>query len=373
MPVVRRYRRFAPLLALAVLLSGCVTDGPRSALHPVGEVAVQQMELFNFTLWLSAGVLAIVLGVLIYSILRFRRRETGDPDAIPNQTEGSVPLEITWTLIPVIIVILIAIPTVRTIFDTETRFEPTEDDVVVNVTGYQWWWRFDYPELGITTANEMHVPVDTRVVVYLETADVVHSYWVPKLAGKRDLIPNQVNQLWFTSPETGVFNGHCAELCLGAHAYMRFNVIVDEQDEFDEWVAAFQNPQEAAVPARDTQLVQDEQLINQGRTLVAQKGCIGCHTIDNYAEGMGSINYPDLTNFGLRTTVGAAVAPNTLENLALWIRDPQAIKPGNYMPSLWQEDDPNAEEESTAIAAYLLSLGVEGGQQSQAAVSGGSN
>jgi cytochrome c oxidase subunit 2 len=371
--VVSRFRRVAPLVGLAIVLGGCVTDGPRSMLHPVGEIAQKQLDLFMWTFWLSIGVLVLVIGVLTFAVFRFRGKPMGDKDAIPNQVHGSVPLEITWTIIPVIIVILVAVPTVRAIFETEVRVTPQEDDLVVNVTGFQWWWRFEYPEQGFVTANELHVPVGTRLILDLDSADVLHSFWVPKLAGKRDLIPNQDNQLWFTADEPGVYWGHCAELCLGAHAYMRFRVIVDEQEDFDAWVAAFQNPQgQASTPLQN---VQDSQLVNDGRALFAQKGCIGCHTIEGYAAyNIGSPNYPNLTNFGMRTSIAAAVLENTPENLARWIRSPQSVKPGNYMPTLWQADDPNAEEESRAIAAYLLSLGAEGQQpQAQADARGGTN
>ncbi|MEX2551660.1 MAG: c-type cytochrome, partial [Actinomycetota bacterium] len=247
-------------------------------------------------------------------------------------------------------------------------------DLIVRVTGYQWWWRFEYPELGIVTANELHMPAGTRLILDLDSADVLHSFWVPKLAGKRDLIPNQENQLWLTVDEPGEYLGHCAELCLGAHAYMRFKVIVDEPAEFDEWVASFQGAQGPAATAQQPLQVQDSQLIQQGRALFAQKGCIGCHRNDSYGQGFGSPDFPDLTNFGLRTSIAAAVLDNNQENLTRWIRNPQSVKPGNYMPTLWQADDPNAEAEASAIAAYLLSLGAEGQEpQAQADVRGGSN
>lgn len=374
MPVVRRFGRVAPLLGLPVVLAGCVTDGPRSMLHPIGEIAQQQMDLFMWTFWLSIAVLVLVVGVLIFAIIRFRKQPTGDKDAIPNQVHGSVPLEIAWTIIPVVIVILVAVPTVRAIFDTEVRVTPQEEDLIVKVTGYQWWWRMEYPELGVVTANELHMPVGSRLILDLDSADVLHSFWVPKLAGKRDMIPNQDNQLWFTANEPGIYYGHCAELCLGAHAYMRFRVIVEEQEDFDAWVASFQQAGQQA--ASETQPVQDSQLVEQGRALFAQKGCIGCHTVEGYAQGYstGNPDYPNLTNFGLRVTVGAGVLENTPENLAKWIRDPQAVKPGNYMPTLWSEDDPNAEEEAAAIAAFLLTLGNEGQEpQAQADARGGSN
>jgi cytochrome c oxidase subunit 2 len=343
--------RLAPVPVLLALLVGCEIEGPRSTLSPAGPVARQQMELFDWTLWLSIAVLAIVIGVLTYAIFRFRKKPTGDPDAIPNQAHGSVPLEITWTLIPVVIVVLIAVPTVRAIFQTETRVAPTKDDLVVNVTGFQFWWRFEYPDLGIVTANELHIPVGRRVILNLDTADVVHSFWTPKLAGKRDMIPNQGNQLWFSAEEPGPYWGHCAEYCGVAHAYMRYRVIADTPEDFERWVTSFQ---EASADAP-----QANELARRGREVFARRGCFGCHTIDNYAEGyeIGNPDYPNLTNFGLRNTVGAAVLENTPENLANWIADPQGVKPGNFMPDLFAEDDPQAEEDLKALVAYLETLG----------------
>ncbi len=313
-----------------------------------------------WTYWLSWPVMIGVFGVLIYVLFRYRRRKD---DEMPVQSHGNPALEVILTIIPVIIVIAVAIPTVRSIFRTQTFVEATDEDVVVHVTGYQWWWKFDYPQYGITTANELIMPVGKRLILQLNSADVVHAFWVPRLGGKVDLIPNQNNQLWLTADEPGVYPGQCAELCLGAHAYMRFNVIVTEDDEFDDWVASFQTPEVVTVSA--------DQQINQGRMLLASKGCIGCHTVENYADGVsvGQPNYPDLTNFGLRTSVGAAVLPATLENVARWIADPQSVKPGNRMPTLWQADDPNREQEATAIAAYLLSLGADDSAQ-QASVGG---
>jgi cytochrome c oxidase subunit 2 len=343
--------RLAPVPVLLALLVGCEIEGPRSTLSPAGPVARQQMELFDWTLWLSIAVLAIVIGVLTYAIFRFRKKPTGDPDAIPNQAHGSVPLEITWTLIPVVIVVLTAVPTVRAIFQTETRVAPTKDDLVVNVTGFQFWWRFEYPDLGIVTANELHIPVGRRVILNLDTADVVHSFWTPKLAGKRDMIPNQENQLWFSAEEPGPYWGHCAEYCGVAHAYMRYRVIADTPEDFERWVTSFQEPSGDAS--------EDDALAQRGREVFARRGCIGCHTIENYAEGyeIGSPDYPNLANFGLRNTIGAGVLENTPENLARWIADPQGVKPGNFMPDLFAEDDPQAEEDLKALVAYLESLG----------------
>jgi cytochrome c oxidase subunit 2 len=347
-------------------------------LHPVGQVAVKQVGLFTFTLWLSLGVSIAVFGTLAYALIRFRRRKTDK--GIPRQVHGSVLVEAIWTAIPVVIVIMIAVPTVQTIWATESRIIPNEDDININVMGFQWWWEFEYPELGIVTANELHVPEGRRMVFSLDSADVLHSFWAPKLGGKRDLIPGQDNELWLISDQTGEFWGHCAELCLGAHAYMRFRIIVDTEEDYQAWVESFQQVQAPELLAEgvtvNVQQPATDPQIALGKQLVAQKGCIGCHSIAGYLEGAstGSRNYPDLTNFGLRNTVGAAVLPNTPENLARWLRDPQEVKPGNYMPTLWSDEDPNREEEISAIVAYLLSLGKPAEDSAQAvALNGGTN
>ncbi len=350
MPMTPWLRRAAIPLAGPLLLAGCDFAGLQSTLDPAGPIAQAQLDLFMWSYWLSWIVIVAVFGVLAYVLLRFRRRAS-DPDRIPSQFHGSTKLEIGLTIIPVVIVILVAVPTVRTIWETEVRVVPEEGDVIVNVTGYQWWWRFEYPEHGVVTANEMHIPVDRRVIVNLESADVLHAFWVPRLAGKRDLIPNQNNQLWFSADETGEYYGQCAELCLGAHAYMKFRVHVVEDERFDAWVDAFEAP--SALPASDDPRVQ------RGRDLFATKGCSTCHTIQDYRGEVpvGSSDFPNLTNFGLRTSLAAGVVDNTQENLETWLRDPQIFKPGNYMPKVWREDDPDADEEIAAVAAYLLSLG----------------
>lgn len=353
--------RVLPAALLAPLLAACSLDGPQSTMSPAGPIAQEQLDLFMWTYWLSWPVMIIVGAVLVYVIVRFRRR--GNDETIPKQTHGSAALEVGWTIIPVIIIVLVAVPTVRSIFRTQAFVDAGESDVVVHVTGYQWWWRFDYPQHGVTTANELHIPVGKRIVLQLNSADVLHAFWVPRIAGKVDLIPNQDNQLWFLADEPGVYSGQCAELCLGAHAYMRFRVVVHEEADYEAWIAKFQQPEVVTVSA--------DPLVTQGRALIAQKGCIGCHAVGNYAEGVsfGQPGFPDLTNFGLRNTVGAGVLDATLENVTRWIADPQSVKPGNYMPTLWTENDPNRESEARAIAAYLLSLG--NGSEAQALAAGG--
>ena len=368
MALTRWLRRVAPVPLLGLLLAGCETAGPRSTLEVVGPVAQAQRDLFMWTYWLSWPVVMLVVGVLAYMLWKFRAKD-GD-DSIPHQTHGNVALEIGWTILPVLIVIAVAVPTVRTIFATENRVEPTPDDVIVNVTGYQWWWRFEYPQYGLVTANELHVPAGKRVILNLASADVLHSFWAPMLGGKRDLIPNQDNQLWLDIPAdapTGAYMGHCAELCLGAHAYMRFRVIVEEEGDFENWVAAFEEP-----ASQPDQLAQADAQVQRGYQLFAQKGCTNCHTVDGYRPGItvGDPDFPDLTNFGLRTSIAAGVLPNTDENLARWLRNPQEVKPTNYMPTLWplpdevsDERNQEIEAEVDAIVAYLNTLGTGTGAQ----------
>ena len=214
MPITKWSRRGARsalallgFLGLAALLAGCAVDPEsvfttrQSALNPAGEVAREQLALFRTTLWWGIAVLAVVAGGIIYSVVRFRRRP--DSEGIPEQIEGALWLEFTWTFIPAIILVIIGIPTVRLIFNTERYVEATNADLRVNVVGHQWWWEFEYPDLGIVTANELHIPVGRRVILDLDSADVLHSFWVPRLGGKRDLIPNQDNQLWLSADDAG--------------------------------------------------------------------------------------------------------------------------------------------------------------------------
>lgn len=363
MPMTQWLRRAAFLVGGMLLLGGCEFTGLQSTLDPAGPIAQAQYDLLIWSYQLSWIVMIAVFGVMAYVLIRFRRRRA-DPDRIPAQFHGSAPLEIGLTIVPVLIVIAIAVPTVRTIFATETRVAPEEGDVIVNVTGYQWWWRFEYPELGVVTANELHIPAGRRVILNLDSADVLHSFWVPRLAGKRDLIPNQNNQLWIEAPEPGTYYGQCAELCLGAHAYMKFRVIAESDAEFEAWADTFQTV--------DSRAVQGDPEVQQGYELFASKGCTNCHVVQGYREAssVGTPDFPNLTNFGLRTTLAAGIVDNDRENLEAWLRDPQAVKPGNYMPSLWQENDPNADEEIAAIASYLLSLGTESAPEAQASLGG---
>ncbi len=362
MPKLRWFRLMSLSSLFILLLGGCSFDTIQSALDPQAPIPRAQIDLLIWVSWLSLFVILGVCGVLFWAIWRFRAKE-GD-DSIPVQSHGNTALEIGLIAVATVITILVIVPAVRTIFATDGRIyteDITEDDIVVNVLGYQWWWEFEYPDLGIVTANELHIPKGKRVILQMTSADVLHSFWVPKLSGKRDLIPNQNNQLWFVTDENtpeGVYYGQCAELCLGAHAYMRFRVIVDSEADFETWVNKFDSIEALeASTAPTVQQVQADPLVAQGELLFKQKGCAACHAIKGYAGG--APDKPNLTNFGLRTSLAAGLLDNTPENLARWLRDPQEVKPTNRMPTLWTADNPDREAEIEALVAYLLSLGVD--------------
>ncbi|MEZ4629390.1 MAG: cytochrome c oxidase subunit II [Deinococcales bacterium] len=240
-----KFFRYAAWLLLVALLAGCNLHGPGSIFVTEANISREQAKLFMLAVYWGALVFVVVSVAFGYAIWRFRAKDEEDAKAIPEQVHGNTILEISWTFLPLVLVIILAIPTVRLTMLQESEANRTAaEELRVNVTGYQWWWKFEYPEYGITTANEVHIPEGRRVTFYLESADVLHSFWVPHLAGKKDVIPTQENILWFIpdNAKSEPYYGQCAELCLGAHAYMRFRVKVDTQSDFDTWVSSFNKP-----------------------------------------------------------------------------------------------------------------------------------
>lgn len=361
MPIKSWLRRGVSVVTLGVmgLLSGCSFSTPLSTLDPYGPLAAMKADLFWLTTVFGVGVYVLVLGILLYTLWRFRIRRGDRAAGLPKQVHGDLRLETAWTFVPVILLVIIGIPTVRGIWATEVRVQD-EDALQINVTGYQWWWAFEYPELGITTANEVHIPVGRTVNFTLRSGDVIHSFWVPAMAGKRDLIPNQDNYLWFSAEVPGIYYGHCTEFCLGAHAQMRMRLIAQTEDDFNSWVASFQEAESAEPPSGT--------LEQQGSALFLQRGCVQCHAVaGTVAQGVIA---PDLTNFGQRITLAGGTVANNPENLAAWLRDPQAVKPGNHMPNLQL-----SEEDISALVAYLLALGRDdaAAQRVQTLAHGGTN
>jgi len=283
----------------------------------------------------SAIIFLVVSGLLGYAIWKFRAKP-GESDKEPPQVYGSLQIEMAWTVIPIIITALLILVTARTIGEIQNAPIP-EDAEQVRLVGHQWWWEVHYPEHGIVTANELHVPVDEITHFTLQSADVIHSFWVPQLAGKTDCVPNRNNHTWIEPHEVGVYLGNCAEYCGTQHAGMRLRVIVQTREAFDRWVAN-QKKEPAADPA-----------VEAGKLAFEQTSCVNCHRIGGtLAEGVFG---PDLTHFGSRQTIAAGEAPLTPETLREWLRDPQTMKPGALMP-----DMKLTKQEINDIADYLMSL-----------------
>jgi cytochrome c oxidase subunit 2 len=383
-----RTGRVAPFLVLALALAACGGDYPQSAIRPKGDFAAMVDGVFMTTVWWALVVFILVEGALLYVIFRYR----GKPDdAEPSQVHGNTTLEIIWTAIPALILAMIAVPTVRAIF--RTYEVPKGGDVLeIEVVGHQWWWEFRYPQYGVTTANEMHVPVGRTVSLKMKAYDVLHSFWVPQFAAKRDVFPNRTTTMWFRADSLGYYSGQCAEFCGVQHGRMAFHVAATTPEEFDGFVQRLQatagpaapaaTPAQpgadtaagraaaSAAPVTTTTLAATQQpavrpaprdsvpppppaapapgSVEEGAKLFAQRGCVACHSI-NATKPMGI--GPNLANIGSRRYLAAGMLQNTDENLARWIKDPQAIKHGVLMANLGL-----TMEQARSVAGYLRTL-----------------
>ncbi len=322
---------------LSLVSAACAGDFPQSTLHPTADFGESIDQLYRTIFWWAVGVFVLVEAALLFVILRYRDRPGA---AAPKHVHGNTLLEVAWTLAPAVVLVFIAVPTIRTIFRTDGT--PPEGALEVEVIGHQWWWEFRYPELGITTANEMHVPVGRPIALSMTSADVIHSFWAPKLGGKRDLMPRRTTRIAFTADSVGVVSGQCAEFCGESHANMRFRVMVDDSAGFAAWAAR----QLAPPPPGDSL----SELAQRGLAAFREprNQCIACHRVEGVAQGVLG---PDLTHVGIRTTIASGILPNTPEGLTRWIRDPGTEKPGSLMPRVNL-----SEEEIAAMVAYLLSL-----------------
>ncbi len=354
--------RLAPgiLLASALLLAACGDElnTPQSALNPQGPYAQQPHDLVVPVFAIAAAVFVLVQGLIIYSVIRFRQRDDDD-GSLPVQVHGNTRLEIFWTVIPALILAVIAVPTVQMIFTMMD--EPDEDYLTVEVYGHRWWFEYYYPDFDVYSANELVIPVGMPVRLEMTATDpqrqfdqgVIHSFWIPGLAGKQDVVPGQVTTLNLQADAAGRFLGQCAEYCGLSHANMRIRAESLEQADFEAWVADQQQP--AAVPP-------DGSLEAQGRELYHDLGerpaCASCHQV--FEDGMTRApgTGPDLTHLLSRAEFAGAIVDMTEENLRAWLADPNAIKPMQYdaenrigMPDLDLSDD-----ELDALVAYLLTL-----------------
>ena len=258
-------------------------------------------------------------------------------------------MEIIWTVLPVIFLVIESVPVLSAIWYVGTP--PENPDVVVNVQGHQYWFEFEYPDLDVVTANELHIPVGKKILINLDSNNVLHSFWIPKIAGKTDIIPNQGNYMWIQGDDVGMYYGQCAEFCGESHALMRFRVIVDTDEDFRTWIS--HQKSEAFVP--------NDPLEKSGYDIFmsSKAGCGGCHMINGSKKAKGKIG-PNLTHFGSRQHMAAGILENNQVNLRNWIRNPDMIKPGNIMSgqaAVYM--DPNkslTESEVIALASYLQSL-----------------
>lgn len=408
-----------------VLTSGCKLaevfslSGPQSTMVTAGPVAKSQWDLFMVTVYVTTFIFVIVGAVLAYAQIKFRVKSAEDEHAEPPpQGHGNPLIEIGLIAACVGLLVIIAIPTLRGIwytYDVPEEEKGSALDVVA--TGYQWWFKFEYPselitlpnnagEIPLVTGNELVVPAGTPVRVHLRTVDVIHSFWVPKLAGKVDMMPNRPNFLWFKADKPGYYYGQCAEYCGESHAIMRFRVIALSAADYVKWLdnqkqpartvtaaataatvetprAQFAslkldsskalsaspefdaNPLEAWKKMQLPEANENPSLVAAGRKLFQEKTCISCHTVRGH-EGIG-VTGPDLTRVGARSTIAAGVLENTHEYMHRWLKEPNHFKPGNkmwfggyYTPqdNAWVQN-PNltlTDPEIDSLVAYLHSL-----------------
>ncbi|MFP5250114.1 MAG: cytochrome c oxidase subunit II [Acidobacteriota bacterium] len=327
---------------LAACASRAFADGPQASPSMFAPASTPAYDIYHFSLFILAitgGIFVVVSALLFYAVFKFRARK-GEPAHEPPQIYGSVQVELAWTIIPVIIVLVLFLTTARIIFAIEDQPEP-QTALHVEVIGHQFWWEFRYPKYGIVTANELHIPLSAHqsrpTFLTLISADVDHSFWVPQLAGKTDLIPNHPNQMWMDPTAPGLYVGQCAQFCGVEHALMLIRVYVDTPTQFAAWI---QNQQKPAV---------DDPSVAAGRHIFETEACMNCHTIRG-TEALGTAG-PDLTHLMSRATIASGAVPNTPENLRLWIHDPAHFKPGAMMPAMQLTD-----QQVNQVVAYLTTL-----------------
>ncbi len=330
--------------AVFALLQAQVTGLPEhriaDIMKPLASPAEAEKNIALFSFAITGVIFVVVAGLIIFTVWKFRRKKGEDEFKEPAQVYGSNQIEVAWTIIPVLIVFIMIGVTARVIAGVENA-SPPKDVTKITVIGHQWWWEVKYPDYSIITANEVHVPSlpDGSAATYLklESADVIHSFWLPQLSGKTDLIPNRENFMWLNPKEPAVYFGNCAEYCGTQHANMLLRVVAQTPSDFKKWVA--QQQQDAASAAQMT----------ANRTEFESLSCVNCHAIKG-TVAVGKFG-PDLTHVMSRQTLGAGVIDNTPANMRVWVNNPQDPKPGCFMPSLKLTD-----QELTQVVDYLETL-----------------
>jgi cytochrome c oxidase subunit 2 len=313
---------------------------PTTIFAPVSSPAASIFELSMLVVGVAAVIFLSVGSLLVYAVFTFRKR-SDDDGSEPAQVYGSTQVEIAWTVVPILIVVVLFLASARVIVGVQNAGGPAGSIEVIAV-GHQFWWEYRYPALGVVTANELHVPVSDAnhpapTFFTLLSADTDHSFWVPRLGGKTDLIPNRVNRTWFDPNETGLYLGQCAQYCGTQHAKMLLRVYVDSADAFQHWVRG------------QRELAREADEGAEGRRIFQRTACINCHAVSGTVAS--GVYGPDLTHLMSRDTIGSGILPNTVENLRAWIRDPGALKPGVRMPPMQLTD-----RELDAVTSYLATL-----------------
>jgi cytochrome c oxidase subunit II len=335
--------RLAVFLFLAAIAAAAQQANRLSSTNIFAPASTPAKTIFGlsvFVLVVTAIIFGVVFGLLVYSVVKFRDR-SADDGREPPQVYGSTQIELAWTVIPVLIVVVLFMATARVIHAIQDAQKPASA-LDVTVIGHQYWWEFRYPKLGIVTANELHIPVTdpahpTPTFLKLLSADTDHSFWVPELGGKTDLIPNRVNEMWMDPARPGIYLGQCAQYCGTQHAKMLLRVSVDTPADFDAWVRG-----------QKQLAVQDAQAI-AGKRVFETTSCINCHAVSG-TPANGRFG-PDLAHLMSRSTIASGAAQNTTANLRLWVQNPDAIKPGSLMPAMQLSD-----ADLDALVAYLETL-----------------
>jgi cytochrome c oxidase subunit 2 len=321
-----------------------LASSPTNIFAPAATPANSIFSLSMLVLGITLAIFLIVGGLLVYALVRFRHRDT-DSSREPAQIYGSTQIELSWTVIPILIVATLFLATTRVILETQAAPKPASAlDVIV--IGHQYWWEYRYPKLGVVTANELHIPISnpkspTPTYLEMSSADVAHSFWVPRLAGKTDVIPNRINTMWIDPPLAGLYLGQCAQYCGTQHAKMLLRVYAQTPEDFDAWIHQQQQQAHSDLSGNPAAA--------EGRSVFLHNACINCHTVSG-TVATGRFG-PDLTHLAGRDTIASGPIPNTSANLRQWIADPNVMKPGSLMPAMHLND-----HDLDAITAYLTTL-----------------
>jgi cytochrome c oxidase subunit 2 len=308
----------------------------QSVSFPAGVQAATIHHLWSLMLWTTTIVFVLVIAFLIVAVWR---------DGVGTRASQAQPSMVRGVSAAVTATVLILIGLLVASIWTERKLDAfqTASAITVDVTGHQWWWEFEYeegvPAQRVRTANEFHIPVNRPIALKVTSRDVIHSFWLPSLSGKRDLIPGYTTAIWLEADRPGIYRGQCAEFCGMQHAHMAFDVVAEPQADFDRWLEAMRHAPPPPV----------EQQARHGRDVFATVRCAGCHTVHG-TDAAGLVG-PDLTHIATRSTLGAGTLSNTPEHLAQWVRDPQSFKPGNQMPA-----NPMSESDLQALVTYLETL-----------------